>query len=436
MSTSAVCAAEDVRSAVRAARTAASAKTAAESASASAKKSLDKLLKSSSNKVTDAEIHAAQTRVEISKSHAIHAALVAHETTTVKRKAAVALAHDVCQWSDHRKRELVQTCISAAKSQSQISGKWADAWKVLKEAVNGPIESDGSMLERSAVISTKTSDDSEDSPDSLSGKNTSKLSHHLRFPLDEDILNLGQMPVISGTSTDGCPNFLENECSVVAEAKVEDSTATEKTPETLLGGGRVLHSAIDLDLEPFSLPQSAVSARRNSQDSELNERSSPAFLENFTSDACIFSHDDAKQRDEQGVFEETPSRFSSGLLTLSYDTPNPASHESDNGESNLTPQELKNNATTELNRKQSPPVQINDESSDEGEPQILHGESNEADNTLILGDKNDVMTASMQSLVEGLMAWGCRYDLHDDISLPAGLAVSLALEEGAEDQNL
>ena len=41
----------------------------------------------------------------------------------------------------------------------------------------------------------------------------------------------------------------------------------------------------------------------------------------------------------------------------------------------------------------------------------------------------DTMTASMQSLVDGLMSWGGRYDPQDDMSLPSGMAVSIALEE-------
>merc|ERR1712130_910472 len=44
-------------------------------------------------------------------------------------------------------------------------------------------------------------------------------------------------------------------------------------------------------------------------------------------------------------------------------------------------------------------------------------------------DENDIMTASMQSLVDGLMTWGGKYDPQDDMSLPSGMAVSIALEE-------
>lgn len=44
-------------------------------------------------------------------------------------------------------------------------------------------------------------------------------------------------------------------------------------------------------------------------------------------------------------------------------------------------------------------------------------------------EENDVMTASMQSLVDGLMTWGGKFDAQDDLSLPSGMAVTIALEE-------
>ena len=42
---------------------------------------------------------------------------------------------------------------------------------------------------------------------------------------------------------------------------------------------------------------------------------------------------------------------------------------------------------------------------------------------------NEVMSGSMQSIVDGLMEWGDQYDSADDISLPSGMAVSMMLEE-------
>ena len=44
-------------------------------------------------------------------------------------------------------------------------------------------------------------------------------------------------------------------------------------------------------------------------------------------------------------------------------------------------------------------------------------------------EENEVLTSSMQSLVNGLMNWGGQYDDEDDLALPTGMAASIALEE-------
>jgi hypothetical protein len=239
LSSSAVSAAEDVRSAVRAARTAASAKAAAAKASAAAKKTLDKLVQSSSSSsnnkdVLEAAIHAAQTRVEISKSHEIHATLISHETSTVKRKAALALAHDVCRWSVHRKREMLKLCIYTAKSQRLASRHWADSWRVLKEAVNGPLEGEcgGSVLMESLFL-PKKSDDSDDNntADSLSStspSNSSKSSfHHQSYSsVDKEDLNRDHVITVLGLSSS--VNFMAKDYNMY---NLENNTT--KLPEFL-----------------------------------------------------------------------------------------------------------------------------------------------------------------------------------------------------------
>jgi hypothetical protein len=45
------------------------------------------------------------------------------------------------------------------------------------------------------------------------------------------------------------------------------------------------------------------------------------------------------------------------------------------------------------------------------------------------GGEAEVLTSSMQSLVDGLMNWGGRYDDDEDLALPTGMAASIALEE-------
>jgi hypothetical protein len=44
------------------------------------------------------------------------------------------------------------------------------------------------------------------------------------------------------------------------------------------------------------------------------------------------------------------------------------------------------------------------------------------------GEAENVLSASMQSLVDGLMSWGGQYDSEDDLNLPVGMATSIVLE--------
>jgi len=129
---SAVSAAEDVRSTVRAARTACNAKFAAVRAAHMAKSVCEKGKFANIN-----EARAAQTRASIAQSHAIHAAVVEHEAKTVKRRATLALAHDVKCWNAHRKREVLKICLAHAKSQHEATRRAVDAWSCLRDGFVG-----------------------------------------------------------------------------------------------------------------------------------------------------------------------------------------------------------------------------------------------------------------------------------------------------------
>ena len=129
---SAVSAAEDVRSTVRAARTASNAKFAAVNAAHMAKSVCEKGRFTNMN-----EARAAQTRASITQSHAIHAAVVEHEAKTVKRRATLALAHDVKCWNVHRKREALKICLDYSKSQHEATRRAVDAWSCLRDGFVG-----------------------------------------------------------------------------------------------------------------------------------------------------------------------------------------------------------------------------------------------------------------------------------------------------------
>lgn len=116
-----------MRSTVRAARTAANAKAAADCAAFASQTACEGEFGSID------EARAAQTRASIAQSHAIHAAVVEHEANTAKRRAALALAHDVKTWNVHRKRELLRSCLAHAKSQHVATRRAVDAWSCLRD---------------------------------------------------------------------------------------------------------------------------------------------------------------------------------------------------------------------------------------------------------------------------------------------------------------
>lgn len=132
LANAAVLASEDVRSTVRAARTAANAKAAADAAAFTAQSACEGERFASID-----EARAAQTRSSISQSHAIHAAVVEHEATFAKRRAALGLAHDVKCWNVHRKRELLRSCISHSRSQHVAIRRAVDSWSCLRDGYIG-----------------------------------------------------------------------------------------------------------------------------------------------------------------------------------------------------------------------------------------------------------------------------------------------------------
>ena len=123
-----------MRSAVRASNTASNAKAAASNAAMAAQNACD-----SGNFTNIEEARAAQTRASIAQSHAIHAAVVDHEAKSVKRRAALALANDVKCWNIHRKREIIRSALSYAKSQHEATRRAVDAWSSLRDGFIGSV---------------------------------------------------------------------------------------------------------------------------------------------------------------------------------------------------------------------------------------------------------------------------------------------------------
>uniref|UniRef100_A0A7S2XRL3 PX domain-containing protein n=1 Tax=Attheya septentrionalis TaxID=420275 RepID=A0A7S2XRL3_9STRA len=315
LSTSAVAAAEEVRSAVRASRVAGNAKTAAEAAATTAQKVCDNGKFSSVN-----EARAAQTRASISQSHAFHAAVVEHEAMAAKRRAALALAHDVKCWNVHRKRELLRSCQAAAQSQLAASRQAVAAWSQLRDGFLGSIS----------------------------------------IPLVAEKRYVGQ---------EVTPHYHNDD----SEELAEESTRIFSSP-----------SAGSLGSDP-----------------SVNQLIVPVDHAKLIITEIENNNEDATE--SKPVAQEMLINFTGGFS--SFDTP-----------PDIAPQLSEENEEM----KESQGIKIMDGSA--------HSEGSNEDG-FKEADTNDIMSASMKSLVNGLMTWGDQYDSQDDLTLPAGMAASIALEE-------
>lgn len=278
LASSAVSATQDVKSAIQACNTATSAKAAAESAALSAQKACE-----TSTTSNPEEVRILRTRASISHSHAIYAAVIQHESFVAKRKAALALAHDVHFWNLYRKREILKTCLDVAKAQKEAAGKAVESWELLRMGLFGH-------------------DDCVSSP--VARKERKKV------------------PNISPSTVKSCSKIVP-----------------------------VDHVA----LAPKHIPPAPPFATDKNNDNDFAPKIS------------------SKQSKESIPIDRTTDEKENNDVTPQRDT-----------------------------------------------------------------QEGDLMTSSMQSLVDGLMTWGFaqgQYDPQDDMSLPTGMAVSIALEESANASN-
>ena len=71
----------------------------------------------------------------MSQSHAIHAAVVNHEAFLAKRRATIALAHDIRYWNTYRKKQLLQICLQTARTNRKVSSDLRKSFKELRKAL-------------------------------------------------------------------------------------------------------------------------------------------------------------------------------------------------------------------------------------------------------------------------------------------------------------
>jgi len=312
LANSAVLAAEDVRSAVRVSRTASNAKAAASAAAMAAQNACDTGVFASME-----EARAAQTRASIAQGHAMRAAVVEHEAKTVKRRATLALAHDVKCWNVHRKREMLHSCITYARSQHEATRRAVDAWSSLRDGFIG-----------STVIPSE------------------RRMTPLPCPPPSDTRlhrNLSDQDEVTATIYEELASASGNQPSIVA---------------------------VDHDLLTFP-----------PDDEEDTEQEAAEQQETVEEDGA-----------KKPSFElpETDS-------ILPFATADPIPEE--DGE-----------ASTYKEDKQS--SSFHDAAAD-------------------TSASEDILSESMQSLVDGLMNWGGGFDAEEDFALPAGMAASIALDESS-----
>lgn len=315
---------------MRAARTATSAKTTANTAAITAQKAVEE----GKFSVID-EARAAQTRASIAQSHAIHATVVEHEAKTAKRRATLALAHDVKCWNKHRKREILETCLSYAKSQHEATRRAVDAWSCLADGYVG-----------SAAFPTTQSRRVAPAP-------------------RPEILNDEPQATIYGDSDD-------------------------------LGAGQVI-VAVEHELLRLS-----VSPEDSSSSGEVVASAEPETILPLVVASPI-----PEEGEEEDVVRGRDD-FASSLYSQS--TVNGSnSHSTITG---IASQKSMSSTSANL----SPSATFQSQSS--GASSSLHSKSKD----------EEILTASMQSLVDGLMNWGGQIE-EEDFALPTGMAASIALEE-------
>ena len=282
---------------MRVSRTASNAKAAASAASFAAQNVCE-----TGDFATMDEARAAQTRASIAQSHAIHAAVVEHEAKSIKRRAALALANDVKCWNQHRKREMLKSCLDYARSQHEATRRAVDAWSGLKDGFIG-----------STVI----------------------------------------------------PSAVERKATAVPTVP-EDQTQSRREPS-------VEHGEVSATI--FSDPEGS------------EQPSIVAVDHNILTSAA--------KEDEQVDKIKAVENFETESI-LPFATADPITEEEDEEDVGDLP-----------TRDSS--FQSRDES---------------------CGSKDEVMSASMQSLVDGLMAWGGGVESEEEhFALPAGMAASIVMEE-------
>jgi hypothetical protein len=403
LASAAVSAAEDVRSAVRASRTAARAKIAAQAASDSAEKVCE-----TGRFATPEDASAAQTKASIAKSHAIHSAVIEHEALVAKRRATMALAHDVKCWNVHRKRELLSLCQHLAREQREASHQALLAWDRLREGFVG--------------ASPTTILDVQGEPDAKVRAAVTSVPEVLSFSLESSI------------DTFGLGSSVERPLPAVAS---DANASHDELP--VLGMGPSLEE---------SIPSTALSPAHSMSQLGFSYESNHV-AESERGDDETGSHQRQGLTTKEAAVDEPNLRCNETLDNFaSDDDPNDDASSASSSDSNSSGSISSSSSSSDSGSNHSsssnaPSAQCSDGDCHFADPSTIdniynsrgfESDHEEPDEEQVgraetKAQANEVMSGSMQSIVDGLMEWGQQYDSADDLSLPSGMAVSMMLEE-------
>lgn len=343
----------EVRDAVRASNTASRAKSAAYIAADRAKKAYESCDHSSSME----KVQSAQLEASNAQSHAIHATVVEYEANLAKKRSAVSFAQDVQSWNIHRKKELLRTCLQAAKSQQQACRKAADALEGVRD---GLIDSSGYSFAEAEVTPWSEM------------KFTSEA--HSRPPsTDHNMIRQGTTTTALGTSNSD--DFTQS----------SSSSLIEKPPST---------DQLNVNKQVTSTTTAILQTRLGSSNADDLTRSNSSSLNDWNT---------RKQVDNDVTGASNSIASDSDGFNLLKDAIQTSSD-------NFAPQLslLDEDYFSWSHHEQSIIAGDDNQDNDEPEPNIVNEYpfQSQYDSTSDIAPTIDTMTTSMQNLIDGLLLWG------------------------------
>ena len=363
------------------------------------------------------------------RSQAIYAAVVEHEALTAKRRAAVALARDVKCWNVHRKKELIKTCLKTVKTYQKIAFDARSTWENLQES-----------LLKSQPISTI-----------VQSKNVKKTNNHKfetpiqkQFTANQQIVKdaFASDALETIANTNIMPNTIESAGLQVevgesltydneedmrqTQSQDENEAFVDFTYDSQIAESADLSVCVSTPLEPLEAGTTlrpdvaAIGQYDNIENVEQNQsKVEVGNRMNFTYSSNHFDIDNSFHDTFQEKIPSEGDFRTNELINEGLKHP----------KSNLITESKKDSIKVPKIFSEDP-----DDASNTGDiisPSDFESNSNKyvssnAEEAVDDTENENVMTDSMQSLVDGLMNWGGQWEEDEDITpLPDGMAASL-----------